>query len=56
MYQKILKFYMFAFEILAKKKAKLIMKIIVKKDRLSQIVEDFLKHVDIFRKFVQKTI
>lgn len=45
---------MVAFEILARKGAKLVMKIIVEKDRLLQIVQDFLRHADTLRKFVQK--
>lgn len=45
---------MAAFEILARKGAKLVMKIIVEKDRLPQIVQDFLRHADTLRKFVQK--
>ena len=53
-YQKILEFYIVAFEILARKGAKLVMKIIVEKDRLPQIVQDFLKHAETLRKFVQK--
>lgn len=53
-YQKILQFYVVAFGIIARKGAKLVMKIIVEKDRLPQIVEEFLRHADTLRKFVQK--
>ncbi|KFZ04192.1 hypothetical protein V502_10338 [Pseudogymnoascus sp. VKM F-4520 (FW-2644)] len=53
-YQKLLEFYNVAFEILTRKGAKLVMKIILENDRLPNIVKDFLKHADNLRKIVQK--
>ncbi|KAI9739902.1 MAG: hypothetical protein M1818_004958 [Claussenomyces sp. TS43310] len=53
-YQKILEFYKVAFEILTRKGAKLVMKMILENDRLPSIVEDFLKQADNLRKLVQK--
>ena len=53
-YQKILEFYKVAFEILTRKGAKLVMKMILENDRLPNIVQDFLRHADTLRKLVQK--
>lgn len=54
MYQKLLEFYNAAFEILSKKGAKLVVKLILKNGHLPKIVEDFLKHAENLRKLVQK--
>ena len=54
MYQKILDFYIAAYEILDRKGAKMVIKMVVEKDRLPEIVQDFLRHADILRKTVQK--
>lgn len=54
MYQKLLEFYNVAFEILTRKGAKLVLKIILENDRLPDIIKDFLKHADNLRKLVQK--
>lgn len=54
MYRKILEFYKVAFEILTRKGAKLVMKMVLEQDRLPEIVQDFLKHADTLRKLVQK--
>lgn len=54
MYQKLLEFYIAAFEILSRKGAKLVMKMILENGRLPNIVKDFLKHADTLRKLVQK--
>ncbi|KFY59291.1 hypothetical protein V496_05718 [Pseudogymnoascus sp. VKM F-4515 (FW-2607)] len=53
-YQKLLEFYNVAFEILTRKGAKLVMRIILENDRLPNIVKDFLKHADNLRRIVQK--
>ncbi|MCJ1435357.1 hypothetical protein MMC27_004729 [Xylographa pallens] len=53
-YQKILEFYKVAFEILTRKGAKLVMKIILENDRLPNIVQDFLRNAGTLRKVVQK--
>jgi hypothetical protein len=53
-YQKLLEFYMAAFEILCRKGVKLVMKMILENGRLPNIVNDFLKHADNLRKLVQK--
>ena len=53
-YQKILEFYKVAFDILTKKGARLILKLVVEKNRLPEIVEDFLQYVDNLRKLVEK--
>ncbi|KND92704.1 Vegetative incompatibility protein HET-E-1, partial [Tolypocladium ophioglossoides CBS 100239] len=53
-YQKLLEFFNAAFEILSRKGAKLVMKMVLENDRLPKIVEDFLKHADDLRKLVQK--
>jgi len=53
-YQKLLEFYIAAFEILSRKGAKLVMKMILENGRLPNIVKDFLKHADTLRKLVQK--
>jgi hypothetical protein len=52
-YQKLLEFYNAAFEILSRKGAKLVMKMILENGRLPDIVKDFLKHADNLRKLVQ---
>ena len=53
-YQKILEFYKVAFEILTRKGAKLVVKLILENDRLPSIVQGFLKHAETLRKLVQK--
>ncbi len=53
-YQKILEFYKVAFEILTRKGANLVMKMILENDRLPKIVQDFLKKAETLRKLVQK--
>ena len=53
-YQKILEFYKVAVEILTRKGAKLVMKMILENDRLPNIVQDFLRHAETLRKLVQK--
>jgi hypothetical protein len=53
-YQNLLEFYNVAFEILTRKGAKLVMKMILENDRLPNIVQEFLKHADTLRKLVQK--
>ena len=53
-YQKILEFYKVAFEILTKKGANLVMKMILENDRLPKIVRDFLKNAETLRNLVQK--
>ncbi len=54
MYQKLLEFYKVSLEILTRKGAKLIMKIVLDNNRLPDIVKDFLKYSDTLRKLVQK--
>lgn len=51
-YQKLLEFYNAAFEILSRKGAKLVMKMVLETDRLPNIVKDFLKHADYLHKLV----
>lgn len=53
-YQKLLEFYITAFEMLTRKGAKLVMKLILKDSHLPDIVKDFLDHADNLRKLVQK--
>lgn len=53
-YQKLLEFYKVAFEILTRKGAKLVMRLILENGRLPSIVQDFLRHADTLRKLVQK--
>jgi hypothetical protein len=53
-YQKLLEFYNAAFEILSRKGAKLVMRVILENDRLPNIVQDFLKHAGNLGKLVQK--
>ncbi|KAJ2890888.1 hypothetical protein MKZ38_001226 [Zalerion maritima] len=53
-YQKLLEFYMVAFEMLTRKGVKLVMRMILENDRLPNIVDDFLRHADNLRKLVQK--
>ncbi|KAI9652058.1 MAG: hypothetical protein M1831_007250 [Alyxoria varia] len=53
-HKKILEFYQAAFEILTRKRAKLVMKMVLEKHRLPDIVQDFLRHADFLRKLVQK--
>ncbi|KAF5873600.1 putative ankyrin repeat protein [Botrytis fragariae] len=53
-YQKLLEFYITAFEILTRKGAKLVMRLILKDSHLPDIVKDFLDHADNLRKLVQK--
>jgi hypothetical protein len=54
MYQKILEFYKVAFEMLTRKGAKLVMKMVLETDRLPNIVQDFLRYSDTLRNLVQK--
>ena len=53
-YQKILEFYKVAHEILTRKGAKLVMKMVLETDRLPNVVEDFLRHADTLRKLIEK--
>jgi hypothetical protein len=53
-YQKILEFYKVAHEILTKRGVKLVMTMILETDRLPNIVQEFLRHVDTLRKLVEK--
>jgi hypothetical protein len=53
-YRKILEFYKVAFEILTRKGAKLVIKIMLEKEHVPEIVQDFLRHADTLRKLVEK--
>ncbi|ERS96506.1 hypothetical protein HMPREF1624_07422 [Sporothrix schenckii ATCC 58251] len=53
-YRKLLEFYSAAFEILTKKGAKLVMKMVLEHGRLPKVVNDFLKQADNLRRLVQK--
>jgi len=53
-YQKILEFYKVAHEILTRRGAKLVMKMVLETDRLPNVVEDFLRHADTLRKLIEK--
>lgn len=53
-YQKLLEFYNAAFEILSRKGAKLVIRVILENDRLPNIFQDFLKHAGNLGKLVQK--
>ncbi|KIX03675.1 uncharacterized protein Z518_07228 [Rhinocladiella mackenziei CBS 650.93] len=53
-YRKILEFYKVAHEILTRRGAKLVMKMVLETDRLPNIVQDFLRHADSLRKLVEK--
>lgn len=53
-YRKILEFYKAGYEILTRKGARLVMKIVVETDRLPAIVDDFLTHAGNLRNLVQK--
>lgn len=53
-YQKILEFYKVAFEILTRKGAKLIVKMVLDNYRLPSIIQDFLRYSDTLRSVVQK--
>lgn len=53
-YRKILEFYKAAFEILTKRGAKLVMKMVLETDRLPSIIRDFLRHANNLGKLVQK--
>ncbi|KAJ9269456.1 hypothetical protein DTO212C5_4519 [Paecilomyces variotii] len=53
-YQKILEFYQAAYDILTRKGARLIMKMVLETDRLPNIIQDFIKYSDILRNLVQK--
>ncbi|KAF7562456.1 hypothetical protein G7046_g1687 [Stylonectria norvegica] len=53
-YQKLLEFYKAGFEILTKRGAKLVVKLVLENDRLPNIVQDFLRHAETLRKLVQK--
>jgi DNA replication initiation complex subunit (GINS family) len=55
-YQKLLEFYNVAFEILTRKGAKLVMKMILENDRLPSIVEEFLGRAENLQKLVQNAI
>ena len=52
-YRQILEFYKVAFEILTKKGAKLVMKLVLETDRLPGIVQEFLRHARNLGKLVQ---
>lgn len=54
MYQKILEFYQAAYDILTRKGARLIMKMVLETDRLPNIIQDFIKYSDILRNLVEK--
>ena len=49
-----LEFYKVAHEILTKRGAKLVMRMIAESERLPNIVQEFLRHADILRKLVEK--
>ena len=53
-YRKILEFFKAAFEMLTKRGAKLVMKMVLETDRLPSIVQGFLKHANNLAKLVQK--
>lgn len=53
-YQNILEFYFVANKILAKQGVRLVMGLIVHKDRLPEIIEDFLRHADLLQRSIQK--
>ncbi|KAF2721180.1 hypothetical protein K431DRAFT_312687 [Polychaeton citri CBS 116435] len=53
-YKKILEFYKVSFEILTRKGAKLVVKVILEQDHLPSIIQDFLRQADVLRKLVQK--
>lgn len=53
-YQKILEFYIAAHNILTKRGAKLVMKMVLETDTLPQIIEEFLKCAEILRKLIEK--
>ncbi|OKL57502.1 hypothetical protein UA08_06898 [Talaromyces atroroseus] len=53
-YMKLLEFYKVAFEILTRKGAKLIMKMILENDRLPKIVQGFLQYSETLRKLIDK--
>ncbi|KAF4512779.1 hypothetical protein G6O67_000119 [Ophiocordyceps sinensis] len=53
-YKKLLEFYNAAFDMLSRKGAKLVLKMVLENDRLPNIVKDFSKHADHLRKLVQK--
>ena len=54
MYRKILEFYEVVFEILTRKGAKLVIKIMLEKEHVPEVVQDFLKHADTLRKLGEK--
>ncbi|KUJ20604.1 uncharacterized protein LY89DRAFT_682313 [Mollisia scopiformis] len=53
-YQKLLEFYITAFEVLSRKGVKLVMKMIPENDCLPNIVKEFSKYADNLWNFVQK--
>ncbi len=53
-YQKLLEFYAYAFEMISKKGVKLALDVVLDNGRLPAIVDDFLKHADHLRKLIQK--
>ncbi|POR39645.1 Vegetative incompatibility protein HET-E-1 [Tolypocladium paradoxum] len=53
-YRKLLEFFNAAFEIISRKGAKMVMKMVLENDRLPNIVKDFLKHAENLRNLVQK--
>ncbi|KAH6627225.1 hypothetical protein B0J18DRAFT_426830 [Chaetomium sp. MPI-SDFR-AT-0129] len=53
-YQKLLEFYHAALQILSKKGAKLVMKIVLENGKLPAIVQDFLQHAQQLQKLVEK--
>lgn len=54
MYRQILEFYKTAFEMLTRRGAKLVMKIVLETDRLPNIVQEFLRHANNLGNLVQK--
>lgn len=53
-YQKMLEFYKVAYEMLSRKGAKLIIKMVLETDRLPSIVSEFLRYSDTLRNLIQK--
>lgn len=55
-YKTIVQFHATAYDILTKKGMKLLIKMILEKDRLPEIVEEFLAHAEVLQRLVQKAI
>jgi hypothetical protein len=53
-YQKMLEFYKVAYEMLSRKGANLIIKMVLETDRLPSIVSEFLRYSDTLRNLIQK--